>query len=101
MWPDGDARTVEVGRQPFLHGHWREWRLVVRNSARNSVLLRQAPQQRPRGTAGIFHLPESIAAMDVFSQRIQRADLGQHGEIVLAQLGNAQREIVNGIEGTT
>src|ERR1035437_6269848 len=39
--------------------------------------------------------------MDVFSQRIQRADLGQRGAIVLAQFGHAQHEIVNQAEGVT
>ena len=33
--------------------------------------------------------------MNIFAERIQRADLGQAVDLVLAQLGNAQRQIVD------
>ena len=86
MPADGDAGAAEIGRQPLFGGHARERR---RASASSSV-----SSNGPAGARRPLRLPQRVAAVDL-AQRIQRADLRQPVHLVLAQLRDAPRQVVD------
>ena len=91
MLAHGDAGAGKVGDKPLLDRH-------LPQRGRLGCLLRKLIQQRSCGTPGVLHLPQRIAAVCHLAQRVERADLGQQREIALAQLGHAQRQILNRCE---
>ena len=86
MAADGQAGAAVIGPQALFGVHGGERRRLA--------LFLQRLEQRTHGQDGALRLPERVAAVYAV-ERIQRADLGQAVDLVFAQLGDAQRQVVH------
>src|SRR5258706_4242085 len=92
MRPDGEPSSAKVGHHSFFVRHGCERRFVVN--------FWKLVQQRSGPAYGTLNLPQRIAAMKFnvlnFTRHcIQRADLSQRLQLILAQLGYTTSQILN------
>src|SRR6267143_3198980 len=120
MWSDRKTGTVKIGDQSLFAGHGLE--------RRRGIGFRKFFQQRSGPAHGFLDLPEGIAAVEEYrvasiecrvlrnfqfpivgcrianrkflSDGIQRTDLSERGQFVLAKFRNAAGQVMNGGEGS-
>ena len=62
---------------------------------------RGAAQQRANGTASLLHLPEGIAAVFDFAERIERADTGQRDEFLAVEFRYSLHQVIDRYKDST
>lgn len=91
MFAGGDAGAGEVGDEALFDGHLAEGGL--------GFLLGKIVEQGAGGASGVLDLPEGVAAVGDFAERVESSDFGEQGEVGFAQRGDAGDEVLDGGEG--
>src|SRR3954467_2687175 len=91
MGTDGQPGTTKIRYEPFFVGHLRERRGLVK--------FVNTFEQRPNHTSRTLYLPERVATMQLetivtmSANRIERADVGKHDQLILAQQRHAAGQV--------
>ena len=94
VWACGEAGSHVIGCEALIGCHLlqRGWISIA------GVGTVGTSQQRPNGTASLFYLPESIASMLDFAERVERADLGERNEFTAIEGRYSKRQFIDGLK---